>query len=161
MDDLKVLIVEDDPMVMDIHKRFTMSIPGFTLVGLACNGKEALKVLDQREVDLVILDIFMPELDGIDTLHQIRRNRKNVDTIVISAAHEMETVKKVMRFGAFDFIVKPFTYERFKQALESYRSFCQSEEKDMDQKSIDRLLRHGSGGKHIRNLPKGLSPRCF
>ena len=159
MNELKVLIVEDDPMVMDIHKRFTLSIPGFSVIGLASNGKEALKVLDQREVDLIILDIFMPELDGIDMLHLIRRNRRNVDTIVISAAHEMEILKRVMRFGAFDFIVKPFTYERFKQALQSYREFYYNEAKEMDQNSIDRIMGHRSDMKGSGKLPKGLSPR--
>ncbi|MCF4152179.1 response regulator [Dethiosulfovibrio sp. F2B] len=155
MSDIRVLIVEDDPMVMDIHKRFVLSIPGFELVGLGANGMDGLKVLEQRSVDLVILDIYMPELDGLETLHEIRRRRRNVDVIVVSAAHETDTVRDVMRFGAFDYIVKPFTYERFKEAMEGYLLYW-AQKGDLDQGAIDRIMRRGSREKRDRCLPKGL-----
>jgi len=156
-----VFIVEDDPMVMEIHKRFIHSTDGFIIGGTASDGLEAIDLLEEcsTSVDLVILDIYMPELDGIETMRKIRQARKNVDIIIISAAHEAEIVKKVIRFGAFDYIVKPFTYERFKQSLESFRFYFEkSMSPDLSQEDIDSLFSIKKSGGQSRILPKGLNP---
>ena len=63
----------------------------------------------------------MPEMDGIETLKRIREKGDDVDIILITAAQEGNIIKEVMRFGAFDYIIKPFTFERVKAALDSYR----------------------------------------
>ncbi|MGC9372852.1 MAG: response regulator, partial [Thermovirgaceae bacterium] len=94
-DEIRVLIAEDDPMVMEIYRKFLISIEGFCVAGQASNGKTALKMLRERRVDLLILDIFMPELNGIETLKAIRARGDGVDVIVISAAQEIETVNQV------------------------------------------------------------------
>ena len=159
MDDLRVLIVEDDPMVMDIHKRFTMSIPGFSVVGLACNGKEALRVLEQREVDLVILDIFMPRMEGIETMKKIRSIGKDIDIILVTAAVEGDTVKQCMRLGAVDYILKPFKFERLNSTLENYRKLFHTRGEFADkyqQSDIDSLFIKKKEINTSGELPKGL-----
>lgn len=159
MDSVSVLIVEDDPMVMEIHKRFVLSTEGYSISGTVGDGLAAISFLEKNEntVDLVILDIFMPELDGVETLRKIRQTRKNVDVMIVSAAHEAETVRKVLRHGAFDYIVKPFTYERFRKALDSFRVYhCRAIPDSLSQDDIDSILSMRRDGRRGPRLPKGL-----
>ncbi|KUK58322.1 MAG: Transcriptional regulatory protein [Synergistales bacterium 53_16] len=162
MDNLiRVLVVDDDPTVVEIHCRFVMSIEGYTLAGSSTNGLDALRRIESTPVDLVILDIYMPELDGVETIHEIRRSERNVDVIVVSASHEVETFTEVSRAGAFDYIVKPFTYDRFRAALESYRSFRRtvlSARGHLSQQDIDAIMNRRREKTRCSNLPKGLSP---
>lgn len=157
---VSVLVVEDDPMVMEIHKRFILSTEGYSVAGTASDGAEAFRFLEENEeeVDLVILDIFMPEMDGIETLRKIRQTRKNVDIIIVSAAHESETVKRVLRHGAFDYIVKPFTYERFSKALRSFQEYHErGMSSDLSQEEIDSIFSMRNDNQKGRILPKGLN----
>ncbi len=157
--EIHVLIAEDDPMVAEIYRKFLTSIKGFCVAGQAPDGKTALKMLRERPVDLVILDIFMPELNGIETLKTIRARGEGVDVIVISAAQEIETVNDVIRAGAFDYIVKPFVFERFRSALESYRVFFERIKKGSrkcTQEDVDDLYRLRRKPSDC-DLPKGLN----
>ncbi len=160
-DPVRVLVVDDDPTVVEIHSRFVLSIDGFTLAGSSTNGRDALTLLEKTQVDLVILDIFMPELDGLETIHEIRGTGKNVDVIVVSASHEVETFTEVTRAGAFDYIVKPFTYERFRAAMESYKAFKKTVTTSrglLSQQDIDNIMTRRRKETRRSDLPKGLSP---
>lgn len=155
---INVLIVEDDPMVADIHKRFVSALDGFKVVGEAKDGSEALKILKSQKVDLMILDIYMPKLDGIDTLKEIRRKQTDVDVILITAAQETDTLKDVIRFGAFDYIIKPFRFERFQAVMMSYKKYhnkMKNLSKDFSQADIDNVFIY-KNKKNKLLLPKGL-----
>lgn len=138
---IKIMIVEDDPMVMEVNKGFVEATGGFEIVGLARSGSEALDLMSKVEPHLIILDIFLPDLDGLQTLAEIRKRNDPVDIILVTAARDSETVQKVFRYGAIDYIMKPFRFERFKSALESYRTLRQALTKDLlDQEELDRHL---------------------
>lgn len=158
---INVLIVEDDPMVMDIHKRFISTVEGFKVVGEANNGSDALIILEEKDIDLVILDIFMPKLDGIETLKKIRESESDVDVILITAAQEGNIIKEVIRFGAFDYIIKPFKFERFKAALDSYKKYLKkisNSSVEFSQEDVDAVLTRKNKEKDFISLPKGLQP---
>ena len=123
MNIIKVIIVEDDPMVREIHRRFVDSLEGFSIAGIAANGKEAFLSLQEKAADLVILDVYMPELDGIETLRLIRESGRDLDIIMITAAQGGEIIKEASRLGVFAYLIKPFTFERFARTLESYKQF--------------------------------------
>jgi len=157
--EIRVLIVEDDPMVAEIYRKFLNSIKGFRVAGHASNGRKALEIIRERDVDLLILDIFMPESDGVETLKSLRARGDGVDVIVISAAQEIETVNHVIRAGAFDYIVKPFVFERFRAALESYKLYFEriaTGHKKCTQKEVDDLYRLKKKTP-TSHLPKGLN----
>lgn len=118
----RVLLIEDDPMVQEVNRHFVEQVEGFQVVGMAANGLEGLKLIEQLKPDLVFIDIFMPTLDGIATLQRIRSAEMPVDAIVVTAAKDTETVRTMMRGGAFDYIIKPFKIERVRQTLERYRA---------------------------------------
>ena len=139
---LRVLIVEDDPMVADINKRFTEAVSGFKVIGTARNGQQALAFIEQKPVDLMILDIFLPEKSGLEILQELRSKSYPVDVMMITAADDSETVSKVLRCGVIYYIAKPFKFERFRSVLESYRTFRQKtmHKASLNQQDIDSLL---------------------
>ncbi len=164
MDYIDVLVVEDDPMVADIHQNYVNSVEGFRVVGMVDNGLKALDFLRKRPVRLVILDIFLPGLDGMGTLEKIREGGSNVDVIMISASRDKTTVNRSIQAGAFDYIVKPFAFDRIKAALEAFRQvvYRLSEgPNQVDQNDIDNLLLARNRKNVQSTLPKGLNPHVL
>ncbi|WP_248930073.1 response regulator [Paenibacillus hamazuiensis] len=157
-----VLLIEDDPMVQEVNRQFVEKVDGFRVVGVASTGAEGLAKIKELRPDLVILDIFMPTLDGIETLTRIRREQQPVDVIVISAANDLRTIQRMLQNGAVDYIMKPFKFERVKQALDNYRIMRArlEENRSVSQAELDEMLRGGPGrpGKDVAtaDLPKGL-----
>jgi two-component system, CitB family, response regulator MalR len=157
---IQVLIVEDDPMVAEINRRYLTSIPGFHCIGIASNVTEAWEFLRNESVDLVLLDIFMPGKNGLQLLTEIRKEGKSVDVIVISAANDIQNIKRALRLGAVDYLIKPFTFERLKTALQTYQKEQEliQEQNEWSQEELDKLLlypdqTHSAPAK----LPKGLT----
>jgi two-component system, CitB family, response regulator DctR len=154
----KVLLIEDDPMVQEVNRQFIEQVDGFTVIGTAGNGMEGIEMIRELQPDLVIIDIYMPHQDGLETLQQIRTEGHTVDIIAITAASDMETVRRVLQNGAFDYIMKPFKFERLKQSLENYHSFYSKlkEKEKLTQKELDSLLLPRGTEEHGA-LPKGLN----
>lgn len=142
MNDITVLIVEDDPMVADINRRFTEAVNGFTVVGIATNGKQALAFIDKKIPDLILLDLYMPQVDGMEVLALLRKQEVLVDIILITAASDGETIHKIVRAGVVDYLIKPFKFERFRTALESFRDFKETVERKeaFSQQELDNFL---------------------
>ena len=142
MKELRVLIVEDDPMVAVINRKFTEAVTGFVVAGTARNGQEALLLLEKEKPDLLILDVYMPEVDGVSVLSLLRKSDIPVDVIMVTAAGDTETVARIMRQGVIDYIVKPFKFERYRAALESYLEFRKklSHKSTLSQNDLDTML---------------------
>lgn len=142
MDEFKVLIVEDDPMVAEINKNFTESVEGFSVAAVAKNGSEALNLLNKRSFDLVVLDNYLPEKSGIEVLAEIRRQERPIDVIMITAADDSVTITAALRYGVVAYIAKPFKFERYRAVLDAYRNFRQKSQKrkTLEQQDIDELF---------------------
>lgn len=156
---IKVLIVEDDPMVAEFNKRYLKQAGGFELKAIARSFEEALEVLQNKKIDLVLLDIFMPGMSGLDLLAQIRKAGKEVDVIIVSAACDIQTIKKTLQYGAVDYLIKPFEFNRFNTALTAYRetnSFMK-EKDSLNQEELDKLiLINKEQTQALTQIPKGL-----
>ncbi|MCF7936910.1 MAG: response regulator [Synergistales bacterium] len=162
MEEIRVLTVEDDPMVAEIHRNFISALEGFRIVGVVDDGRKAIEFIRTGEVRLVLLDIYLPGMDGVETLKEIRSQGGNVDVIVVSAARSTAVVNTALQAGAFDYIVKPFVFERVKASLESFRQVVdtlRNGPEEIDQQRIDRLLSDRSAKRVVSSLPKGLNPR--
>ena len=162
MDEIRVLIVEDDPMVADINKRFTTAVPGFAVVGVAADGARAIEMLRQLQPDLVILDVYMPQLNGLEVLAQLRQAALDVDVILITAANDSESVRLARQGGAVDYIVKPFKFDRYKNALERYREYAEKMKQSVSfsQAELDRVNAVPEI-KEEKSLPKNLHPQTL
>ncbi|MFC4182324.1 response regulator [Saccharococcus thermophilus] len=157
----RVLLIEDDPMVQEVNRQFIEQVKGFHVIGIAGNGMEGIQLIRALHPDLVIIDIYMPHKDGLETLKEIRSEGYEVDVIAITAASDIDTVRRVLQNGAFDYIMKPFKFERLKQALENYHAFRQTlaEKETLTQKELDALLQTAeqqTSTPHYE-LPKGLN----
>ncbi|GCD83974.1 putative C4-dicarboxylate response regulator DctR [Parageobacillus thermoglucosidasius] len=157
----RVLLIEDDPMVQEVNRQFIEQVEGFTVIGVAGNGIEGIQLIRELHPDLAIIDIYMPQQDGLETLKEIRAKGYEVDIIAITAASDIDTVRRVLQNGAFDYIMKPFKFERLKQALENYHSFRQTlnEKETLTQKELDVLLQTAEPQPLAprSELPKGLN----
>lgn len=168
--DIEVLIIEDDLRIAEIQKRFIEQIEGFQTVGIAASYLEAKTYMDLLQPDLLLLDVYFPDMNGLDLLKEVKQQEKQMDVIMITATKELEKVQEAISIGVFDFIIKPVIFERFKQALLRYQDYhaklleLKNENLQLlTQRQVDELLRkeidNGSGGGYERPyLPKGIDP---
>lgn len=114
---MKILIVEDDPMVCEINKKFAKRIPFVTKIRTSNTLDKAKEILRNEDFDLILLDIYFPKGKGTELLKWIRKNELGMDVILITADKSVETVEKAFRFGTIDYLIKPFKFDRFKKAI--------------------------------------------
>ena len=140
---IRTIIVEDDPMVADLAAGYLERIDGFSLDHTARSAEDALELLRACHVDLVLLDVFMPGMDGMELLRIIKSQFFHTDVIMITAAQNSEDILKALRLGVADYIVKPFTFERFRESMLQFqekRRLLMSPEVAITQDILDRRI---------------------
>ena len=158
----KILIVEDDPMVALINKRYLEKITGVKTFGPVMYEKEIISSLKKNNIDLILMDVFLPEKSGIDILKSLREKNIFIDAIMITAANSTDEIKKAFAYGVVDYLVKPFEFERFKEAINKYRvkNKLLLNDEVLTQKDIDTLLMNSSLESQVK-LPKGLNEKTL
>ena len=160
--DIEVLIVEDDLRIAEIHRRFIGKIEGFTVVGSAHTGAEAKDWISAMKPDLVLLDVYLPDMKGTELLPYIQASSAESDVIFITASSEVSVVKQAFRGGVIDYILKPLTFDRFKESLRAYQEKRKmlSSSGNLQEETIH-MLWHPSGqaetSEHVLT-PKGIDP---
>lgn len=159
---IEVLIIEDDLRIAEIQRRFLEQIEGFHAIGIAANYTEAKSLIDILKPDLILLDVYFPDMNGRELLKEIKQMDKQMDVIMITASREIETVQEAITIGVFDFIIKPVIFERFKQSLKRYQDHyrklrsIKSENKMINQLEVDQLLYKQQDIYEKPLLPKGI-----
>lgn len=158
----KVLIVEDDPMVAMINERYISRNKQFHVAGTCKDGRSALEFLENNKVDLIVLDVFMPYIDGFETLRQIRKKQISVDVIMVTAANDRESLEEALHLGIIDYLVKPFTFDRFQMALEKFiaQTGALKQLEKLNQKNIDFII-DNSRKKSEDIHPKGIQEKTL
>lgn len=138
----KVMIVEDDPMVASINQQYLERNRNLKIVGQFRNGQEALEYLENNEADLAVVDYYMPVMDGLEFVRKCHEKNIKTDVIIVTAANTAQDISEFLQLGIVDYLVKPFTYERFQKAIDKYlyRKNLAKQDKTLDQAEIDRLL---------------------
>jgi len=154
---IRVLVVDDDFMVARIHERFVERTDGFSVVGTAGTGAAALSAVAELGPDLVLLDVHLPDMDGIEVLRSLRAAGHGVGVIMVTADRDAEIVRAALLGGAQQYLVKPFEYPALAERLRTVaRSLTALRtETEPDQSAIDRAF--GAGAAGTEPLPKGLS----
>ncbi len=157
----KVLIVEDDPMVAMINEQYVGKNSDFTVAGSCRNGKDALEFLASNKVDLVVLDVYMPYMDGIEILKKIREQNISVEVIMVTAANDTTTLEQTMNLGVVDYLIKPFALERFQIALEKFavKTAALNKAGTLDQSSIDSIISGGVGAGGVSSLAQAANQK--
>lgn len=160
-----VLIVDDDSMVAELNRLFISRVADFRCCGIASTLAEAEQMLNHvPAIDLILLDVYMQRENGLDLLPILRTSARSIDAIMITSAADAATVQTAMRYGVVDYLIKPFQFPRFEEALLSWR-----EKKKLmgshayyEQADVDRLLHGGTPElADTKRLPKGLTPQTL
>jgi response regulator of citrate/malate metabolism len=162
-DIIQVLIVEDDRVAANVYEHLIQKLEGFDVVGTAYTGNEATQFLTIFKPHVILLDIHLPDIHGIDLLREIRKNSRGVDIIPITAANDANTVTEAVRSGVFSYLIKPIDLKKFTEELIRYRMTMKQLQsiETMDQNEIDIFLNIPTPNKVRKQpeanlLPKGI-----
>ncbi|WP_346926484.1 response regulator [uncultured Arthrobacter sp.] len=145
MSPIRTLIIDDDVAVAGIHHGFLLARGGFDVVSMAHTGQQGLDLAAELRPELVLLDIHLPDMSGLDVLQQLRGRKQALDVLVITASRELETVRGAMAGGVLHYLVKPFTSQALNERLDEYLILrgelaAGGAAGPLDQDSIDRLV---------------------
>ncbi|ENZ03516.1 hypothetical protein HMPREF1092_00703 [Clostridium thermobutyricum] len=161
---INVLIVEDDPMVALINKKYLEEIGEIKTFGPLITKNEIFDIIEKENIDLIIMDVFLPKENGLDILKALRENGKVIDVIMVTAANTVDELKKAFSLGIVDYLVKPFEFDRFKDSIIKYKKKREVflKDKSLNQEDLDYILNQNNNlnGKE-NNLPKGLNKRTL
>jgi response regulator of citrate/malate metabolism len=120
---IRVLVVEDEPVAAEAHRAYVARTPGFSLAAVAGTGAQALDALARLPVDLVLLDMNLPDLSGIELCRRIRGAGVEVDVLAVTSARELSTVRAAASHGVVGYLLKPFTYPALRDRLTAYTEY--------------------------------------
>lgn len=158
---IRTVIVEDDPMVAQINRQYLRQLGDFRVEAVFSSGREALEHLRRSGADLVILDVYMPSMNGSELLRRMRGEGIPTAVIMVTAATEMRVVDEALRLGIVDYLIKPYTFDRFQAAIRKFlaKDNLLKSSTTVDQAVVDRLLVGGpAAGTDLR---KGLHQRTL
>jgi response regulator of citrate/malate metabolism len=118
-----VLVVEDDPVVAEAHAAYVGRVAGFEVSGIALSARDALRHLDREKVDLVLLDMGLPDLPGLDVVRAMRGHGHAADVIAVTSQRDLEMVRAAVSLGVVQYVLKPFVFPTLRDRLESYKAY--------------------------------------
>lgn len=156
-----MLVVEDDALAAEAHAAYVGRMPGFELEAVARSGRQALAVLQRTRVDLVLLDLHLPDGHGLEVLRRLRAAGCTSDVIAVTSARELEVVRAAVAQGVLAYVLKPFTFAGFRAKLEAYaeyRRHLDASQDTLGQAEVDEMIASRRPVGAEAELPKGLSP---
>ncbi|MGD6975148.1 response regulator [Bacillus altitudinis] len=159
---IKVLIAEDDFRIAAIHESYIQKVQGFQVAGKAKSAKDLWEALQKEQVDLILLDVYMPDELGTNLLPLLRERHPEVDVIIITAATETMLLRDALHYGVVHYLIKPVTAQKFTQVLTEYkekRELINSKD-EVNQTMIDLFfgqIQEESQQKDERDLPTGIN----
>lgn len=154
---IRTLVVDDDLVAVDAHAAYVARVDGFVVAGVARAGAEALRVLATTPVDLVLLDVHMPDMSGLDVLRRMRAAGHTTDVIMVTRARDLDVVRAAIAFGATQYLVKPFTASAVRAKLEGLRAYRERDPGPVvAQSDVDGLYDTLRAPVDAGGLPKGV-----
>ncbi|GAA3038358.1 response regulator [Streptosporangium longisporum] len=156
---ISVLVVEDEEITAEANRVFVERVPGFRVEGVARSGGEALRFLRRRPVDLVLLDLYLPDMHGLEVCRALRAAGVMSDVIAVTSARDLSVIRSAVSVGVAQYLLKPFTFASLNERLTRYAEFRSSVAgvgEASGQDEVDRALaalRNPAQGP----LPKGMT----
>ncbi|MFF2850256.1 response regulator [Streptomyces sp. NPDC058001] len=154
--DIRVLVVEDDPVAADAHMMYVQRVPGFKAVGKAHTAAEARRTLDRVPIDLLLLDLHLPDGHGLALARSLRAAGHHADVIAVTSARDLAIVREGVSLGVVQYVLKPFTFATLRDRLVRYSEFRTTAGEASGQDEVDRALATLRAPSPAE-LPKGLS----
>ncbi|MFI6641150.1 response regulator [Streptomyces sp. NPDC050504] len=153
-----VLVVEDEPVAADAHRLYVERVPGFAVAGVAHSRAAAVRVLERAEVDLILLDLHLPDGHGLHLLRSLRASGHSADVIAVTSARDLAVVREGVSLGVVQYVLKPFTFGTLRERLVRYGEFraASATGEASGQDEVDRTLA-ALRAPGPAALPKGLS----
>lgn len=126
---IAVLVVDDDTIACSAHITYVNRVPGFRAIASANTAAEAVRRLsstDQPLIDLVLLDMNLPDRHGLDVVRALRSGRHPADIIVVTSARELDTLRAAISQGVVQYLLKPFAFATLRDRLERYAAYRRS-----------------------------------
>ncbi|MEV0245346.1 response regulator [Nocardia sp. NPDC050712] len=166
---IRVLIVEDEPLIAEAHHAYVARIEGFTPVGIAHTGRDAMRAAAEAAaagtpIDLVLMDIGLPDTSGLDVAAALSGLAPRPDVIAITSARDLTMVRTAVSHGVVLYLLKPFTFAAFREKLERYREFrtaLPAGESAVTQHDVDRALAALRTTDQRAGAPKGVAPQTL
>lgn len=120
---LRVLVVEDEPVAAEAHTAYVGRVEGFEVVGTVGTSQAALKTLQDKAIDVVLLDMNLPDRHGLDVVRAMRAAGHRADVIAVTSARDLEVVRAAVSLGVVQYVLKPFVFATLRDRLLAYRSY--------------------------------------
>jgi response regulator of citrate/malate metabolism len=120
---IRVLVVEDEPLIAEAHKAYVERLPGFTVAGVVHTAQDAMAALRGAPVDLVLLDLNLPDRHGLDVCRALRAAGSGTDVLAVTSARDLAMVRAAVALGVTHYLLKPFTFAAFRDKLERYAQY--------------------------------------
>ncbi len=157
--EVRVLVIEDEELTAQVHADYVRRTAGFALAGVARSSVETLRLLRRTQVDLVLLDMHLPDGHGLALLQRIRAEGLLCDVVAVTAARDVEVVRRAVSQGVVLYLLKPFTYAGFRAKLDQYADYRArlGASGTVGQDEVDQVLAVLRAAPRGASLPKGLS----
>ncbi|PLR67186.1 DNA-binding response regulator [Bacillus sp. UMB0893] len=158
MEMIKVAIAEDDFRIADIHEKFLKTFNEIVVVGKSLNGEQTLQLLKTKEPDLLLLDVYLPDMMGSELLPLIREMFPKVSIIMITAATDKIFLEKALSYGVENYLIKPVSRERFDDIIKKFikKHSLLSSDQQVNQNYIDLLFSKENNQNSEKGFPKGI-----
>lgn len=158
---VQVLVVEDDPVTADAHALYVSRVAGFSVAGVAHSRAEALRALERSHVDLILLDLYLPDGHGLALLRSLRAAGRTTDVFAVTSARDLTVVREGVSLGVVQHVLKPFTFPTLRERLLRYAEFRSTTAaaggEAVSQAEVDKALSGLRVAPGDSALPKGLS----
>lgn len=163
MKTIEVMIIEDNLKVAKAHQLYVEKVEGFTVTGVVNLLEDAEDMVKALEPDLILLDVYFPDGNGMDFLDRLRADHSDADVVLITAAKDVKLLHNALRGGVFDYMIKPVFFERFEEALGKYRQHQAglTALESVSQEEVDRFFPQHSAqfaDRKDMETPKGIDP---
>ncbi len=159
-EDIGVLVVDDEPLIAEAHGHYVERVSGFRLAGICHTGAEALRFMKASPADLILLDLNLPDISGLDLCRALRAGgHLDVDVIAVTSDRQLAAVRSAVALGIVTYLLKPFTFHSLRDRLEHYRDYRRRMVRGgaaVSQSDIDRAFAT-LRGTVTATLPTGLS----
>ena len=161
---INVLIIEDDFRIADIHKEIIEQLDFCKVIHSSLTATDALTFLEytNQQPEIILLDIFIPDVKGLELLEKLKRNYPYSSIVIASAANDTDTVLSARKIGVFDYLVKPIDHKRLQLTFKQYKSEMNHEEKTWSQARLNELFHipnqpvDKKANARLNSLPKGI-----